>query len=50
LVRAKTQQNIVQEMLVELTAIKPARPRDVSLLKAAAISLTGSSLDMDSYF
>jgi len=39
----KSQRNVVSEMIVELKAIKPSRPRLLSLLKAVDISITSDS-------
>ncbi len=38
--RIKTQRNQVREMIVELRAVKPARPRSPDLLRGGAITIT----------
>jgi predicted SAM-dependent methyltransferase len=46
----KVQRNLVQEMIVELVAVKPPRPRELRLYQAPPVTLSGSPLDDDTAF
>jgi SAM-dependent methyltransferase len=48
--RARTQRNVVLEMIVELSAVKPVRARELRLLRWAKPTVSGSILDEDSCF
>lgn len=48
--RVRTRRNVVSEMIVELSAIKPPRPRQAQLLQWATPTLSGSALDEDTIF
>lgn len=48
--RINTQRNIVQEMTVELIAVKPPRPREFRLLSAPPPTITGSLIDEEISF
>ena len=48
--RARTQRNVVLEMIVELSAVKPIRARELQLLRWVNPAVSGSSLDGDTRF
>jgi SAM-dependent methyltransferase len=48
--RIRRERNIVQEMIVELEAVKPARAREERLLEWASPRITNSAIDMESAF
>jgi len=48
--RITTNRNLVSEMIVELTAVKPTRPRLLQLLQSPQPTVSGSRLDEDTWF
>jgi predicted SAM-dependent methyltransferase len=48
--RIRLDRTIVRETIVELQAIKPARPRDPRLIERPVPTVTGSAIDPDSVF
>jgi hypothetical protein len=48
--RARTQRNVVLEMIAELSAVKPVRARELHLLRWAKPTVSGSILDEDTSF
>ena len=48
--RVRAQRNVVEEMIVELSAVKPVRPRELRLLGWAKPTVSGSALDEDTFF
>jgi SAM-dependent methyltransferase len=48
--RIRMQRNIVQEMIVELRAVKPGRPREAALLEWANPMISDTAIDLKSTF
>ena len=48
--RVRAQRNVVEEMIVELSAVKPLRARELRLLRSAKPTVSGSILDEDTCF
>jgi len=48
--RVRTERNIVREMIVELSAVKPVRARSLELLEWAQPLAVGSMLDDETAF
>jgi SAM-dependent methyltransferase len=48
--RVARERNIVREMIVELRAVKPARPRELRLLEWPTATVTDTAIDADSVF